>query len=731
MDFVFLILFGALSSFVLVLVAYGKRKAQHGMDMTRRYYLVHHPNGLKFDHVLGLMRAFGGLTTKPVHRYRGLITLGFEVEADITGIKFRISMPGHVADSVAGDLRSYGFGITHIQVEDEKWDEVVELRLTNHDRQLRLGNPESAIRHILSKLHPLEDGEKILVQWIAAPLFPIGLEDDKDHKEKHGDQTFQVIGRIATKGKDPAALKRRVQNGLSSLKAFGVRFKERVWIDKRALYDRINRRTAGHNNYGCTLNATELGVLAAYPLEGMNLSGLSRSRTRHLSADYRIPQVGFKVGMSNFEGAERPLAISPLDRTKHTYIVGPTGTGKSTLIANMAIQEILAGYGTAVFDPKGGDLIADVADCIPRERYGDVILFDPTDTNMPIGLNVLEGPDPYLITDQIMAVFDGLYDIYKMPRTADVLRSGVLTLAQVGMTLMDLPMLLAATEAGKDFRAQVMRQIPDRALRAFWQWFDSIKVGEQVDTTAPLLRRLRPFELRPSLRATLGQAKSGFDLKDVIANKKILLVSLAKGQLGEETSALFGSLIVAKLWNAVQARSGVPIADRDPFFCHIDEFHNYLHVPMSLADMLAESRAYGFGLTLAHQNLSQLPPQLRDAVLANARSKIVFQTAYGDARTMSSEFAPYISPEDLQNLGPYEVVMRLATGGEVSPPVTATTYAPGRPLGSGRAVRAASRATYGRPLAEVERELADRHKTFSAPKVKPSVGWVDESKGQY
>lgn len=703
-----------------------RQNAQARMDMTHRHYTVNFPRDVKFDDVLAFMRALGGLTTKKWVRLGGLITVVLEVEADMKGIRHRISMPGHVADSVIGDLRASGFQVTPDKIDaEEAWDVAVELRMTDHDKSLSLGNPEATIRTILSKFQPLKEGEAILMQWTAAPMFPQAPTDDKDHKEKRSTQNFQVIGRLAARGKDPEALIRRVFNGLSSVKAYGVSFKEKRLVHKGLLHKRIVLRNASFA-YACTLNAIELGVLACFPAGNPNVPGLAGSRTRHIAADYRIPEVGFKVGMSNYPGAERPLAISALDRTKHTYIVGPTGVGKSTLIANLAVQEILAGYGTAVFDPKGGDLITDVADSIPRERYGDVILFDPTDTQMPIGLNVLEGDDPYLITDQQMAVWDGLYNIYSMPRTADVLRSGVLTLAQVGMTLMDLPMLLSSTEGGKDFRAAVLKQIPDRSLRAFWQWFDGEKPGAQSDITAPLLRRLRPFELRPSLRATLGQTKSGFDMKDVIENKKILLVSLAKGQLGEETSALFGALMVGKLWNAVQARSAIPIADREPFFAHIDEFHNYLHVPMSLADMLAESRAYGFGLTLAHQNLSQLPPNLRDAVLANARSKIIFQTAANDATTMAREFAPYVSASDLMNLGPYEVVMRLATGGEVSPPATADTYPPGRPLGSGRAVRAASRATYGRPIADVERELAERHRTFSAPKQKPVVGRVDE-----
>lgn len=701
-------------------------QAQQRMDATHRYYTINFPRDVKFEDVLAFMRALGGLTTKKWMRLGGLITVVLEVEADMKGIRHRISMPGHVADSVIGDLRASGFQVTPDKIDpDESWDVAVELRMTDHDKSLSLGNPEATIRTILSKFQPLKEGEAILMQWTAAAMFPHAPSDDKQIKEKNSIQNFQVIGRIAARGPDPKALIRRVFNGLSSVKAYGVQFKERNWVHRGHLNKRIVLRNASFT-YACTLNAIELGVLACFPAGNPNVPGLAGSRTRHIAADYRIPEVGFKVGMSNYPGAERPLAISALDRTKHLYILGGTGSGKSTLIKHLVTQEILGGFGVAVFDPKAGDLIADVADSIPRERYGDVILFDPTDTQMPIGLNVLEGDDPYLVTDQIMAVFDGLYNIYGMPRTADVLRSGVLTLTQVGMTLMDLPMLLAATEGGKDFRASVVKQIPDRALRAFWSWFDGVKPGEQSDITAPLLRRLRPFELRPSLRATLGQTKSGFDLKDVINNKKILLVSLPKGQIGEETSKLFGALIVAKLWQAVQSRSAIPIPDREPFFCHIDEFQNYLHLPMSVADVLAESRAYGFGLTLAHQNLSQLPPNLREAVLSNARSKVIFGAANMDARALAAEFAPYVSAQDLQNLGPYEVVMRLATGGEVSPPVTADTYPPGRPLGSGRAVRAASRATYGRPIADVERELADRHKTFSAPKAKPVVGRVEE-----
>ncbi|MCA1708332.1 MAG: type IV secretory system conjugative DNA transfer family protein [Actinobacteria bacterium] len=220
--------------------------------------------------------------------------------------------------------------------------------------------------------------------------------------------------------------------------------------------------------------------------------------------------------------------------------------------------------------------------------------------------------------------------------------------------------------------------------------------------------KLRTFLLRRRLRNVIGQAESTFDLEAVLSERKILLLNLSKGLLGEDAAALLGSAVLARLWQAVQGRAALPPRARTPVFCHIDEFQDYLNLPTSLADVLAQARAYSFGLSLSHQHVGQLPPLVRTAVLANARSKVVFQTAASDAQALAREFAPHLAAADLQSLGPYEAVVAAAAGNRVLPPASMVTLPPSEPTGYGSQARELSRLRYGRDRTAVEGAMRDR-----------------------
>ena len=356
-----------------------------------------------------------------------------------------------------------------------------------------------------------------------------------------------------------------------------------------------------------------------------------------------------------------------------------------------------AGRAVVVVDPKG-DLVADVLDRVPRDRVDDVILLDPTDADRPVGLQPAgrgRRGAPELVTDQVVSVFHHLYSAFWGPRTDDILRAALLTLAaEPGMTLVEVPLLL--TDEG--FRRRMVAAVDDPvALEPFWGWYEAMSPAERAQAIGPVLNKLRTFLLRRRLRNVIGQAESTFDLEAVLSDRKILLVSLSKGLLGEDAAALLGSAVLAQLWQAVQGRAALPPSARTPVFCYVDEFQDYLNLPTSLADVLAQARAYGFGLTLAHQHLGQLPPLVRTAVLANARSKVVFQTAASDAQALAREFAPHLGAADLQALGPFEAVVAAAAGNRVLPPASMVTLPPTEPTGYGVRGRELSRLRYGRP----------------------------------
>jgi len=311
---------------------------------------------------------------------------------------------------------------------------------------------------------------------------------------------------------------------------------------------------------------------------------------------------------------------------------------------------------------------------------------------------------PELVADQVLAVFHGLYRDNWGPRTRDILHASLLTLiGRPDATLCALPVLLS----DPGYRRKVVSQITDEiALRPFWSWFESVSDAERQQAITPVMNKLRAFLLRPRMRAVIGQATPSFDMSTVFTQHKVLLVSLAKGLLGPEASALLGSLVVSQLWNAALARVAISPERRHPVMCFIDEFQDYLHLPTDLADVLAQARGLGLGMTLAHQHLAQLTPQVRQAVMANARSRVVFQLGSDDAVTFAKN-APGLDAEDFSSLSRYEIYASLAADGAVTTYGSGRTHAPSPPTSNSGHVRAASRGRYGHDVDDVERELAD------------------------
>ncbi len=309
--------------------------------------------------------------------------------------------------------------------------------------------------------------------------------------------------------------------------------------------------------------------------------------------------------------------------------------------------------------------------------------------------------------DQVVSIFHDLYRDSWGPRTDDILRAALLTLVGVpGMTLAEVPLLL--TDEG--FREPLVGRLNDPVgLGPFWGWYEGLSAGERMQAIGPVMNKLRAFLLRKRLRNILGQAEPRFDFDRALADRNIVLVPLVKGLLGEESAALLGSLVVTRLWQAVQARSALDPSERPVTFAYIDEFQDYLHLPMGVEAMLTQARGLGLGLTLAHQHLGQLPATVREAVLANARNRIIFQVAASDAQMLARELAPDLRATDLQNLGRYEVVARLSSGGQVMRPVTGRTLLAPAPTGQAAAARMLSRARYGIDRTDVEAAIHARY----------------------
>jgi len=279
-----------------------------------------------------------------------------------------------------------------------------------------------------------------------------------------------------------------------------------------------------------------------------------------------------------------------------------------------------------------------------------------------------------------------------------------LTLARRdGSTLLDLPRLFLDPQ----FRGRVLADLDDPVgLEPDWRWFEALPIREQATVTAPLLNKVRQFTARPVIRSIMGQASPAISMQRLMAERKILLVYLPKGLIGAETAQLLGCLVMTALWQAATERTRLPLAHRHPFGLYVDEVQDFAAAPIPWDEMFAQGRKYGLALTVAHQNLEQLPKELREVVLANARSKAVFALSASDAKVMERLFAPALTAADLQALDAYSIAAQVALDdGSTARPVTLSTPPPPMPLGSRQQVRHASRSRYARPRADVEAHL--------------------------
>jgi hypothetical protein len=370
----------------------------------------------------------------------------------------------------------------------------------------------------------------------------------------------------------------------------------------------------------------------------------------------------------------------------------------------LVCDDLQQGRGLAVIETNG-DLINDLLDLIPPERTKDVVLLDPTDPDYAVGFNPFASShDPSLVADQLGELFQRLWKEYWGPRTGQLAHMGLLTLARRdGSTLLDLPRLYL----DPGFRATVLQGLDDPVgLEPDWRWFGALPEREQATVIAPLLNKIRQFSARPAIRTMLGQAKPPLSMPRLMAEQKILLVHLPKGLIGSETATLLGCLVLTALWQATTERARLSLAQRSPFGLYVDEVQDFAAAPIPWDEMFAQGRKYGLSLSVAHQNLDQLPRELREVILANARSKAVFALSASDAKTMERLFAPSLSASDLQALDAHAIAALVALdNGSTARPVTLKTPPPPPSLDSRQQVLEASRQNYARPRAEVEAEL--------------------------
>ncbi|OKI21366.1 hypothetical protein A6A08_21270 [Nocardiopsis sp. TSRI0078] len=451
--------------------------------------------------------------------------------------------------------------------------------------------------------------------------------------------------------------------------------------------------------YGFLLSTAELAGVAHLPTD-TTVPGLVRAGARPAAPSPDVPRGGeyARVVGDSDAGTRRTVALGVMESRQHTHILGKTGSGKSTLLANLVLQDAQAGRAGLVIDPRG-DLVTDILARLPEHAVGRVVLFDPDDNALPPRLNLLQGGDPDFTSDTVVGIFRRIYAEYWGPRTDDILRAATLTLTRAQdpeLTLGDVPRLLA----DDDLRREVMDKVTartgeDEALEDFWGWYSGLTVSARSSVTGPVLNKLRTALLRRWVRQVVASGPSTVDLSSLFDTGHLVLLRLPKGRLGEDTSSLIGSFALAATWQAVTARIHTPEHQRKDLCAYVDECQNFLNLPGSLEDMLAEARGYRLGLTLAHQELGQLPADLRKAVSANARTKVYFTASPDDAVSLQQHTLPVLGAYDLTHLGAYQAVVRPLVGAKEQGAATVRTR-PLPPGTTGRAVQVREAArTYG------------------------------------
>ena len=709
--------------------------------MSLVWWRLDFPRGLDPLAVVRLMRTLAMRPRRGLIRWSDPVV--FELHLGTNGPTWWIATTPALSDWLEAQLASTVATVAAAPTEERPPlpdGRAVELRVRSPRRPLRIDLPADSANAMLAISGELENGERIVLQWLVGTWLPrhvpkpstaaegglladladLVVEEQLDFRDaralerKQTEAVFGCVGRIAAdaeRANRQDLLLQRAVGALQLVREPGAGFSRRL-LPSSWVRTGMREFRMPFVDWSCPLNASELASLVMWPIEGVAAGdvGFLRQRLLAPAPSVFVPRdrtTGSQlriIGEATHPASKGYVQLDARSALQHLHVIGPTGGGKSTLLARLALQDVSAGRSVVVIEPKG-DLVSDLLDRIPADGHHRVVLLDPTDETHAVGINVLAGSNPDLAVDRVVNVLHHLYAAFWGPRTADILHAGLLSLARAGgYTLVDLPVLLT----NPIFRRRVRGTTPaDPALAQFWSWYDGLGDRERDTVIGPAMNKLRAFTLRSSVRDLLGQADPRFGWDQLFDTPTVLLVNLAKGRLGPGSASLLGALVISQLWNAVLERSRIAPDRRRPAMVYIDEFQDYTRLPTDLGDALAQARGLGVGFTLAHQHLAQLTPDLRAAVLNNARSRVVFQTG-DDAAALAKALGSPLSADDLRDVDAHHAYASLVGAGSVTNPASIRTLALPDPLGTAEQHRAISRTEYGADRASVRDELERR-----------------------
>ncbi len=492
-----------------------------------------------------------------------------------------------------------------------------------------------------------------------------------------------------------------------------IRFKEIPERKIKKFAELFSYRVPG--SHPMPLSTTELATLAHLPGGDSKLAApeLRQEKSNVAPPPPELEHTGAVLGVNTFRGNTKEIYIAPEDRLRHMYVIGQTGTGKSTLLKNVILQDIRSGAGVCMIDPHGNDVL-DILASVPPERIKDVIYFDPGETARPMGLNMLEF-DPArpeqktLVVDELLGIFKKLFGAVPEsmgPAFEQYFRNAALLVMEapeLGSTLMDISRIFS----DDDFRAKKLAACKNPIVLRFWQDIAMKTTGEQgLENYAPYVtNKFDAFTTNEIVRPIIAQQKSSFNFRDIMDSRKILLVNLAKGRIGDMNANLLGLVIVGKFLLAALSRADSVGKDLPPFYLHIDEFQNF--TTPSIATIFSEARKYKLSLTVAHQFIAQLTDEIKDAVFGNVGTICAFRVGATDAEYLEKQFAPTFKQSDLMNVDNRNAYLKLLVKGRPATPFNIETLPfPDVQLEHVDRIRELSGLMYGRPRAEVEAEIA-------------------------
>lgn len=455
------------------------------------------------------------------------------------------------------------------------------------------------------------------------------------------------------------------------------------------------------------------------PLTALNTSGhfddpdVWRRRSGDLPARRRLASAAIMddsnahIGSREVWGGQQPFGFSAEERSQHCYVIGQTGTGKSTLLKNMILQDIRSGRGVAVIDPHG-DLAADIITHYPSNRSDHLVYFHPGDLSFPVAYNLLgraSGDGRHLVASGIVGALKNIWPDSFGPRMEYILYAAVAALLDCdcpNITLLSLQRMLSDAH----YRQWIVRHVKDPVVRAFWlDEFEGYDERFRKEAVAPIQNKVGQILMSPPIRNVFGQVRSKIDLRFMMDRQRVFVANLSKGILGDDKSNLMGALLVAEFQRAVMSRADVPLRDRTPFYLYVDEFQNF--TTDSFSSILSESRKYGLSLTIAHQYIDQVGAEIRGAVFGNVGNLISFRIGEADSAALSREFGHRFAPEEFASLANHHILVRSVGQGQMPEPFRAeTTLLPHGRSAHWEKLIQRSRERYGTPRAVVEDRIA-------------------------